>query len=197
MECAACRAADVVRRRIADAIVGPSAERSVCVHDERERRLAQRLRFFDRCACVQCRQRRRRGRAVRAAGEQTDLRAVAVRVRGECERRTVQVARHRSRAVEELVELAGGRRHGERTRCERDAESGRDRGCHDRDRDDDLDECEAAFPAPRSYRSQRRRCHARRLVIPAGERDGRPFLPPRRFSSRPIRRLPRKRRAGP
>ncbi len=47
------------------------------MHDEREWRFSQRLRFFDRRACVQRWQRRRLRRTVRAAREQAHLGAVA------------------------------------------------------------------------------------------------------------------------
>ena len=116
------------------------------MHDERERRLAQRLRFFDRRARVQRRQRRRRRRRRSGRRRARELR---------CRRRrrprvNASVAPCRSRAIVRALSSKWSNSvarpaNGERPRGQRDAEAGRGGGRQDRHRDDHLDQREAAF----------------------------------------------------
>ena len=115
MERSAGGTADLARdRRRAEAEAGAAAERTARVHDERERRFAERLQLFDRRPRVEDRECRRGQRAVRSWREHADFGAVSVGVRCERERGAFRLAGDRPSAVEQMVELRGGCGNSER-----------------------------------------------------------------------------------
>ena len=145
MERAACRAANLGSDSAADLKARPAAECAVGMDDEGIWRLPKRFRFLDDHACVEDGQRRWNEGAVRAARQQANLRSVTVCVWRKGQRRALQVARHRSSAIEKAIELgrSGGDR--ERSRGERDADTcGGGHGDH-RDGDHQFDQREPAI----------------------------------------------------